>query len=122
MKFKFLFAFLAFVLGTASLVAADGTYKIEELYAKNTQLNGRNISVKGSVVKISAEIMGKDWIHVQDSSTTPNKNKVIFTAKLNTANVQVGDKVTASGTLKAKVDIGAGYFYEVLIENSSFVK
>lgn len=122
MKFKFLVAFLAFILGTASLIAADGTYKIEELYAKNTQLDGTNITVKGSVVKISAGIMRKDWIHIQDDSTTPNKNKVIFTSKMDSSKVKVGDKVTASGKLKAKVDIGSGYFYEVLIEDSSFVK
>jgi len=122
MKFKFLVAFLAFVLGTASLVAADGVYKIEELYAKSTALNGKNIVAKGEVVKISSGIMGKDWIHIQDSSTTPKKNKVIFTAKIGSANVEVGDKVTARGTLKEKVDIGAGYFYDILIEKSSFSK
>ena len=122
MKFKFLIAFLAFVLGTASLIGADGVYQIEELYAKNMTLNGKSIAVKGKVVKISKGIMSKDWIHIQDSSATPKKNKVIFTAKMDSANVEVGDMVTARGTLKAKVDIGAGYFYEVLVENSSFVK
>lgn len=122
MKFKFLLACLVFFLGSTSLIAEDGVYKIEELYAKNTQLDGRNVTVKGSVVKISAGIMGKDWIHIQDDSTTADKNKVIFTSKMNSANVKIGDKITASGTLKAKVDIGAGYFYEVLVENSSFVK
>ena len=66
--------------------------------------------------------MGKDWIHVQDDSKTPKKNKVIFTSKIGSANVTIGDAVTAQGTLKAKVDIGAGYFYDVLVEDSTFTK
>jgi hypothetical protein len=121
MKFKFLIGFLALLISSISLMAVD-TYKIEDLYAKNTMLDGKIISVKGKVVKISSAIMGKDWIHVQDDSKTPKKNKVIFTSKIGSANVTIGDTVTAKGTLKAKVDIGAGYFYDVLVEDSTFTK
>ncbi len=122
MKRNVLVAFLVFILGSISLIAADGMYKIEELYAKNATLNGKNVIVRGQVVKISSGIMGKDWIHVQDNSKTTDKNKVIFTAKMGTTNVAPGDMVIAKGTLKANVDLGAGYFYAVLIENSSFDK
>lgn len=121
MKFKFLITLLALLICSTSLIASD-SYKIEDLYKNNVALNNKIISVKGKVVKISSAIMGKDWIHVQDNSATPKKNKVIFTAKPNSANVKIGDQVTAKGTLKAKVDIGAGYFYDVLIEDSTFTK
>jgi len=121
MKFKFLIGFLASLACSASLMAAD-TYKIEDLYAKNTMLDGKTVAVKGKIVKISSGIMGKDWIHVQDDSKTPEKNDVVFTAKVNTAEVNIGDAVTAQGTLKAKVDLGAGYYYDVLIEDSTFSK
>ncbi len=122
MKFKFLVALLVFVLGSVSLIGADGMYKIEELYAKNKTLNGKDVIVRGKVIKISSGIMGKDWIHVQDDSKTPDKNKVIFTAKMGTSNVAPGDMVIAKGKLKANVDLGAGYFYAVLVENSTFDK
>ena len=121
MKFKLLIGFLALIISSVSLMAID-TYKIEDLYAKNTMLDGKTIMVKGKVVKISSGIMSKDWVHIQDDSKTPKKNKVIFTAKMGTVKVNIGDTVTAKGTLKAKVDIGAGYFYDVLIENSTFNK
>ena len=121
MKFKFLITFLALLICSTSLIASD-SYKVEDLYKNNVELNNKTISVKGKVVKISNGIMGKDWVHVQDDSTTPKKNKVIFTAKIGTVNVKIGDMITAKGTLKAKVDIGAGYFYDVLMENSTFEK
>ncbi len=116
MKLKLMITILAFVFSTASLIAADDMYKVEELYAKNATLNGKNVIVKGKVVKVSSGIMGKDWIHIQDSSTTPDKNKVIFTAKIGSANVVPGDMVIAKGILKANVDLGAGYFYAVLVK------
>ena len=121
MKFKFLIGFLALLACSASLVAVD-TYKVEDLYEKNTMLDGKTVMVKGKVVKISSAIMGKDWIHVQDDSKTPEKNKVIFTARMDTAEVNIGDTVTAQGTLRAKVDVGAGYYYDVLMEDSTFSK
>ena len=119
MKLKFLIGFLTLLISSVALMAID-TYKIEELYAKNTALDGKTVMVKGEVVKISSAIMGKDWIHIQDDSKTPKKNTVIFTAKIGSAKVKIGDTITAQGTLKAKVDIGAGYFYDVLIEDSTF--
>lgn len=121
MKFKLLIGFLALLISSTLLMASD-TYKIEDLYAKNKALNGKEVMAKGKVVKISSGIMGKDWIHVQDNSKTPKKNKVIFTAKMASAKVSIGDEVTAKGTLKANVDLGAGYFYDVLVENSTFTK
>lgn len=121
MKFKFLISLLAIITFSASLSASE-IYKIEDLYKNNMSLENKSVSVKGKVIKISNAIMGKDWIHVQDNSTKQEQNKVIFTAKPGTSNVQIGDTVTATGTLKVKVDIGAGYFYEVLIEDSSFTK
>ena len=122
MKSKLLVAILVLMFSVVGAVAADGMYKVEELYSKNTTLDGKNVIVRGKVVKVSNGIMGKDWIHVQDSSTTPDKNKVIFTAKIGSTNLVPGDMVIAKGTLKANVDLGAGYFYAVLVENSTFEK
>jgi len=121
MKSKLLPVVLALTFGLTNLVAGDGMYQVEELYAKNTKLNGKVVIVKGKVVKISSGIMGKDWIHVQDNSKS-EKNKVIFTVKTGSTNVTPGDMVIAKGKLKANVDLGAGYFYAVLVEDSSFDK
>lgn len=122
MKFKLIIAFLVFMFSSTLVLANDGIYKIEDLYVQKLSLNEKVVSVKGKIIKISSGIMGKDWIHVQDTSKTVDKNHVIFTAKTGASNVAVGDNVTATGNLKANVDLGAGYFYNVLVENSTFEK
>jgi hypothetical protein len=125
MNSKLFGAFLVLAISSTTLVAVENLYKIEKLYAEKKALNGKNIAVKGVVLKISKGIMGKDWIHIQDNSVkskTKKRYKVIFTAKKSSLSddIQIGDMVLAKGTLKADVDLGFGYFYDVLIEKSSF--
>lgn len=122
MKLKFLLTVLLSTLLAISLTANENVFKVEELYAKKSGLNNKIVVVKGKVIKKSSAIMGKDWLHIQDDSKTQKKNRVIFTAKMGSTNILVGDKVIAKGTLKANMDIGSGYFYEVIIEDSTFTK
>ncbi len=90
-------------------------FTIEELYAQKNDLNGTVVSFNAKVVKVSKNIMGKDWIHLQDGSTASD----ITATGLNTT-VSVGDTVTAKGTLKTDVDFGYGYFFPVIMEESTF--
>ncbi|MBE0514624.1 hypothetical protein [Sulfurimonas sp.] len=96
---------------------ADG-YTIEELYAKKDTLKDKNIKLNAKVVKVSKNIMGKDWIHLQDGSGASGMDDIIATAANST--VQVGDTVTATGTIKTDVDLGYGYNFPVLIEEAKF--
>ena len=118
---KLILSILVLVFCTINSSAANHTYKIEDLYAKKVELKNKIITIKGTITKISRSIMGKDWIHVQDDSKSKDKNQVLFTTTEN-SKVNVGDKVTAQGVLKADVDLGSGYFYPVLVEKSTFTK
>jgi len=121
MKNKLIVAVLVFVFGAISAIAADGMYQVQDLYAKKAELKGKTVIVKGKVVKVSRGIMGKDWIHVQDGSANKEQNKVIFTTDMDSAIVP-NDMVIATGVLTTDVDIGAGYFYSILVEKSTFKK
>ncbi len=90
-------------------------FTIEELYTQKNDLNGTVVSFNAKVIKVSKNIMGKDWVHLQDGSTA---NDITATG-LNTT-VSVGDTVTAKGTLKTDVDFGYGYFFPVIMEESTF--
>ena len=90
-------------------------FTIEELYTQKSDLNGTVVSFNAKVIKVSKNIMGKDWVHLQDGSTA---NDITATG-LNTT-VNVGDTVTAKGTLKTDVDFGYGYFFPVIMEESTF--
>ncbi len=95
-------------------------YPVRELFAKKDELNGQEIKVKGTVIKVSSGIMGMSWVHVQDGTVYQGQDKIIFTSRNDTA--RVGAEITAQGKLITDKDFGAGYFYPVIIEDSTFSK
>lgn len=104
---------------TAISVAKNANgYTIEEIYAKKDALKDKSIKVNAKVVKVSKNIMGKDWIHLQDGSGAAGTDDIIATAVNST--VQVGDTVTADGIIKTNIDLGYGYNFSVLIEETKF--
>lgn len=111
---------LAPVASTVKVAKNASGYTIEELYTKKTALKDKSVKINAKVVKVSKNIMGKDWVHLQDGSGTAGTDDIIATAANST--VQVGDSVTANGTVKTDVDLGYGYKFPVLIEEAKFTK
>lgn len=105
------------------VVKAEGPngYTIAEIYAKRTALSGSAVAVKGSVVKVSTGIMGKNWIHIQDGSGAQDKGDFDLTVTSQDL-PKVGDVVVARGKLTADKDFGAGYRYQAIIEDASIKK
>lgn len=98
--------------------AAKGSYTVADLFAKKQELNGKIVTIKGNVVKVSDGIMGKSWIHIQDGTGGKETNDIVFTSSTQTATV--GDHVTAKGTVAIDKDFGYGYFYSVIVEDATF--
>lgn len=97
---------------------AEGGITIAELYANKDSYAGKTVKIRGEVVKYSAEIMGKNWVHLQDGT---NSNG-LFDIAITTSDVtKVGDVVTFEGSVTLKKDFGAGYFYEVIVENGKLI-
>jgi len=100
---------------------AQNGYTVGELFAKAAKLNNRKVTVKGRVVKISPNIMGKNWFHIQDGTGDPTKNThdLVVTSS---AIVEKGTIIALEGVLAADKDFGFGYRYDVLIEDAVVVK
>jgi len=97
---------------------AEGGITIAELYAKKDSYAGKTVKIRGEVVKFSPEIMGKNWVHLQDGT---NSNGA-FDITITTGDVtKIGEVVTFEGSVTLKKDFGAGYFYEVIIENGKML-
>ena len=97
---------------------AEGGITIAELYANKDSYAGKTIKIRGEVVKYSAEIMGKNWVHLQDGT----KSNGSFDITVTTNDVtKIGEVVTFEGTVTLKKDFGAGYFYEVILENGKLL-
>ena len=96
-------------------------YTVAEVFAKRGALNGKQVAVRGQVVKVSARIMDRNWIHLQDGSgleKEKNHDLVVTSKDL----PEVGDVVTVSGTLAKDKDFGGGYSYSAIIEMGSVKK
>lgn len=101
-----------------SIAKAEGGYTVEEVYARKDELKGKNVKVRGKVVKVSKNIMGTNWVHLRDGTGADGDNKLIFRSETGIADV--GTVVTAEGTLDTDKDFGYGYRYPVLVEGSTF--
>lgn len=113
--------FIAVVLAgavslAASLAFAAETSTVAAVYKDKSALAGKEITVKGKVVKVNNGIMGRNFVHVQDGTGDQNSNNLIVTSKQTAA---VGDTVQVTGKVVLNRDFGAGYNYPLLIEDST---
>ena len=94
-------------------------YTIAELYKNKAKLNKKKIVVRGKVVKVSSNIMNKNWIHLRDGSGSHAKGdfNLVVTSKSIPAD---GVEVLVKGTLYQNKDFGGGYKYEVIVEDAEF--
>jgi hypothetical protein len=100
----------------------DNSYIVEEIFTQSSKLDGKTVRVQGKVTKFSPNIMGKNWIHLQDGSGDPLKNTHDLVVTTNMEPPQDQDIITIEGTVRANKDFGAGYSYEVMIEEAQLVK
>jgi hypothetical protein len=102
-----------------SVAPAEGSVSIAQLYAARNDYSGKKIKMKGQVVKVNDEVMGKNWIHIQDGT----KDGENFDLTITTLDkVAVGEVVTFEGTIALKKDFGYGYFYELIMEDAKLIK
>ena len=118
--------------GQVSAGADGGDIKVEraagpdaktvaEIFEQKDKLKGSPVTVRAKVVKFSAGIMGKNWLHLQDG--TGSKDTQTNDVTVNTQDqAAVGDVVTVKGKVQTDVNLGAGYSYPVLIEEATVTK
>lgn len=93
----------------------EGTLSVSDIYENKETYNGKKVKVSGKVVKVNPEIMNRNWIHLQDGTEFDGKFDLTLTGSFVP---EVGDVITVEGVLAVDKDFGAGYKYEVIIENS----
>jgi hypothetical protein len=94
---------------------------VAEIVTGRAKLKDKPVAVRGKVVKFTAGVMGKNWVHLRDGSgsAAEKTNDVLVTTKDTT---KVDDVVVAKGVVHTDVDLGSGYKYEVLVENATLQK
>jgi len=97
---------------------AKGGITIAELFSAKETYGGKMVRIKGEVVKFNAQIMGKNWIHIQDGT---NSNGAFDLTITSAEEVKVGDVITFEGVIALKKDFGAGYAYDVILEEGKLI-
>jgi hypothetical protein len=87
--------------------------KISDLLSEKKSYSGKVVKVKGIVTKYNPQIMGKNWIHIQDGSEYQGGFDLTITTDMQ---VSLGDTVTFKGKIALDKDFGYGYLYSVLME------
>ena len=102
-------------LDFSGIKKAEGGKSIAEIYASRAELSGKPVKVRGKVVKYNANIMGKNWLHIQDGTGTAGSNDLTVTTASET---KVGDTIMVTGTIATDQDFGSGYKYNLIIEDA----
>lgn len=105
-------------VAVGSVTPVEGGHTVAALFTQRAELAGTKTSVRGRVVKFNGGIMGKNWVHVQDGTgdAAAKTHDLLITTDGTCA---VGDLITATGTVTVEKDFGAGYSYELLLEDAS---
>jgi len=89
---------------------------IAQIHAQAKELDGKQVRVRGVVTKQVKAVLGHNWLHLRDGSTSdgPAADLVVTTK----AEAALGQTVLAVGRVTADKDLGSGYRYDVLLEEA----
>lgn len=104
----------------SGITAAEGGQTVVDIFTKKDELSGKKIALRGKVVKFSPQIMGKNWLHIQDGTgdAGAGTNDLTVTTAVT---AQVGDTVLVTGMVTLDKDFGYGYKYNVIVEDAQVV-
>jgi len=91
----------------------EGGKTIAEVYADKQNLAGKTIRVRGQVTKYTAGVMGRNWLHIRDSSTADD---LTITT---TGTAAMDAVVVIEGKLALDKDFGYGYTYPLIVEDAT---
>lgn len=97
------------------MAKAPNGITIQELYADPAKYEGKEVSIRGIIVKYNTKIMNKNWAHIQDGTAHNDKYDLTVTTE---EQLGEGNVAIFTGTIILNKDFGYGYKYEILMENA----
>ena len=92
---------------------------IELIVKEKAELVGKIVKFRGVVTKYNSQIMGKNWLHIQDGTSFGKTTDITVTSD---QTAKVGEEIVIEGILVLDKDFGAGYLYDVIIENAKLIR
>lgn len=103
---------------TVEFTKKDNEISLNQVFTDPAKFTENDFEIRGVVVKVNKEIMGKNWIHIQDGTDHNDKYDLTITTH---ETAEVGDVVTFKGKLTLDKDFGAGYYYELIMQDAELV-
>lgn len=100
-------------LTVGDITPATGAIQLSELFNNKAKYNGQTVKITGKVVKVNPMIMKRNWLHLKDSSGEEYDLTVTTTE-----NIPLGAVLTLEGTITLDKDFGAGYRYDIIMEEA----
>lgn len=98
-------------------IVKEGSIRIADIVDNPQKYAGKTVQVSGECVKINPNIMSRNWIHLKDGSK--DDYDLVITSDIM---VPEGHVVTMTATVTLDKDFGAGYRYDIILENGVMVK
>lgn len=95
------------------ITRADPGHTIAEIYASTDELQGREVRVRGQVVKFTPSVLGTNWVRIRDSSAA--NDLVVPTDEV----CAINDIVLAEGRIELNKDLGQGFVVPVVLEEAT---
>ena len=102
---------------TNEVIEHKGSIKIAELVSDPAAYEGKTVQITGKCVKVNPNIMNRNWIHLKDGS----KDDFDLVITSNTF-VPEGQIVTMRAEVSLNRDFGAGYRYDLILENGTIIE
>jgi hypothetical protein len=93
---------------------------VEQVHAQGKTLSGKRVRARGVVVRVTANVMGKTWVHLQDGSGNAAARTHDLAVTMQ-SQPTVGQVVEVEGQLGVNRDFGSGYRYSVLLEDARLI-
>ncbi|PNQ72864.1 hypothetical protein C1T31_10195 [Hanstruepera neustonica] len=94
-----------------------GTVSIADVVNNVEQYENQVVEITGKIVKVNPNIMDRNWYHLQDGT----QDDYDFVVTSNTY-IPEGHTVTVKAVVHRDVDFGAGYRYDLILENGEITK
>lgn len=102
---------------TDKVVLHKGSIRIVDLVKDQKKYAGKTIQLNGICTKINAGIMNRNWIHLKDGSK--DDFDLVITSDVF---VPEGSSLIIKALVTLDKDFGAGYKYDLILENGIIVK
>ena len=102
---------------SSPLAGEATTLSIAELLKDPAAYEGKVVELTGTCTKINEGILGRNWLHLKDG-TADSEDLVMTSSDL----VDLDSEITIRAIVSLNRDFGAGYSYDVLLEEGKVIR